>query len=174
MRDELLTEAAHTTTLPIARFKARKPEPPARRHDDAVTSEPGLADDDRQPVIAVNDQGLTLGLDSSRAWIIWDRTNTVWAAQDRLPWLLPLLERPPDALAATVTATGAESLLPALLRFALESSSRYWAGLALGWLEAGFPATDVDTALANLKDSTDQPQPLRHRALRLWRKATTT
>ena len=26
--DELLTEAARTTTLPIARFKVRKPEPP--------------------------------------------------------------------------------------------------------------------------------------------------
>ena len=28
--DELLTEAARTTTKPIARFKVRKPEPPRR------------------------------------------------------------------------------------------------------------------------------------------------
>ena len=139
-----------------------------------MTPEPRLTDNDRQPVIAVNDQGLTLGLDSSGTWIIWDRTDTVWAAQDRLLWLLPLLERPSDAVVATITAAGAESFLPALLRFALESWSRYWAGLALGWLEAGFPATDVVTSLASLKDSPDKPQPIRHRALRLWRKATAT
>jgi hypothetical protein len=29
---ELLTEAARTTTRPIARFKVRKPEPPRQRH----------------------------------------------------------------------------------------------------------------------------------------------
>nr|BFE67261.1 hypothetical protein GCM10020092_005620 [Actinoplanes digitatis] len=31
--DELLAEVARTTTRPIARFKARKPEPPRRRPD---------------------------------------------------------------------------------------------------------------------------------------------
>lgn len=103
------------------------------RHDDPVTHEPRLVDDDRQPVIAVNDQGLTLGLDSAGAWIIWDRTNTVWAAQDPLLWLLPLLQRPPDAVTDTITATGADdSLIPASLRFALTSWSKYWVGLALG------------------------------------------
>jgi hypothetical protein len=59
-----------------------------------------------------------------------------------------------------------------VLRFALESWSDYWAGLALGWLEAGYPSTGLLDTLHALKDSPRQPQPVRHRALRLWRAAT--
>jgi hypothetical protein len=79
---------------------------PARHQDDAVTPEQRSSDDDRQPVITINDQGLTLGLDANRAWIIWNRTNTTWPAQDRLLWLLPLLEQPPDEVEATIASTG--------------------------------------------------------------------
>src|SRR2546421_256726 len=41
-----------------------------------------------------------------------------------------------DAVVREITATGARpQLLPALLRFALTSSSWYWTGPAFGWLE---------------------------------------
>jgi hypothetical protein len=138
-----------------------------------VTPEPSPADDDRQAVILINKDGLTLGLDPAGTWIIWGPAKSTEPAREGLLWLLPLLERPPDEVTGTVTAAGAdESPIPALLRFALVSRSSYWAGLALGWLEAGFPATDLIGTLAKLKDSPTQPQPIRHRALRLWREAT--
>ncbi|MEU9509153.1 hypothetical protein AB0D32_23065 [Micromonospora sp. NPDC048170] len=141
-----------------------------------MTPDPRPAtDDDRQPVILINKQGLTLGLDPTGAWIIWGPTNAVRPAQERLLWLLPLLERPPHEVTTAVTNTEAdESIIPALLRFALESWSSYWAGLALGWLEAGVPTTNLINTLADLKDSPTQPQPIQHRALQLWRTATTT
>ncbi|WP_416904442.1 hypothetical protein [Micromonospora echinospora] len=133
------------------------------------------ADNDRHPVILINKQGLTLGLDPTGAWIIWGPANAVRPAQERLLWLLPLLERPPHEVTTAVTTTGADqSIIPALLRFALESWSSYWAGLALGWLEAGVPTTDLINSLAYLKDCQTQPQPIQNRALRLWRTATTT
>ncbi len=129
---------------------------------------------DHQPVIAINNRGLTLGLDRTGAWIIWDQTESVWAAQDRLLWLLPLLERSPDEVTATIADSRAsdQSLLPALLRFALTAWGRYWPGLALDWLEAGFPVTGLTDTLAVLKDSPSRPQPIQHRALRLWRAAS--
>jgi hypothetical protein len=46
--------------------------------------------------------------------------------------------------------------------------STYWRGLALVWLESTWPTTDVLDVLAELKDDRAVPQPLRHRALRLW------
>jgi hypothetical protein len=143
-------------------------QPPC--HDDRVTSPSDFTGKARRPVLAINDRGLTLGLDNHGSWIIWDQDNTVWPAHDHLLGLLPLLERPLDAINNALSADNAEEqLLPALLRFALSSWSDYWAGLALGWLEAGFPGTDLVEALQELKDSPQQPQPIRHRALRLWR-----
>ncbi|GAA1857065.1 hypothetical protein GCM10009687_25240 [Asanoa iriomotensis] len=124
---------------------------------------------DRRPVILVNDQGLTLGLDSAGGWIMWGPNHPVQPAEDRLLWLLPLLERPPDEVTgAFAEAQADESFVPALLRFAVESRSDYWAGLALRWLETGYPATALTSTLATLKDSRTQPQSVRHRALRLW------
>jgi hypothetical protein len=144
-----------------------------------VTSEPNPGNRNDRPVIAVNDRGLTLGVDADGAWVIWNEDDTprpgdtVWLAHDRLMWLLPLLQKPQQVVIEAVTAVKAESaLLPAVLRFALESWSDYWAGLALGWLEAGYPSTGLLDALHALKDSARQPQPVRHRALRLWRTAT--
>ncbi|WP_433043300.1 hypothetical protein [Dactylosporangium sp. CS-033363] len=48
---------------------------------------------------------------------------------------------------------------------------RCWTGLALGWLEHGFPTAEVMDDLAALKDAPDRGQPIRHRALRVYRKA---
>jgi hypothetical protein len=85
--------------------------------------------------------------------------------------LLPLLERPPgEVVAAVVQAQVLESPLPAMVRFALTSSSNYWRALALVWLEQGFPSIDVLDVLAELKDLRTLPHPLRHRALRLSRR----
>lgn len=157
----------------VSGLKAADPRLHDVRDDDPVPREPGPLDGRRRPVILVNTQGLALGLDPAGTWIIWGPTNPARPAHERLLWLLPLLERPPDEVTGAVTVAGAdEPLIPALLRFALGSWSSYWAGLALGWLEAGFPMADLTDALARLKDSPTQPQPVRHRALGLWRKAT--
>jgi hypothetical protein len=144
-----------------------------------VTSQPNPGNRHTRPVIAFNDRGLTLGVDADGAWVIWTEDDTgrpghtVWLAHDRLMWLLPLLQKPQEVVIKAVTAADADSeLLPSVLRFVLESWSDYWAGLALGWLEAGYPSTGLLDTLHALKDSPRQPQPMRHRALRLWRAAT--
>ncbi|ONH26608.1 hypothetical protein BL253_24515 [Pseudofrankia asymbiotica] len=54
---------------------------------------------------------------------------------------------------SVITAEAGASLIPALLRFVLESWSGYWAGMALGWFEAGIPGTDLINTLAGLEDS---------------------
>ncbi len=138
-----------------------------------MTPQPGSADETRTLVIAVHDHGLTLGVDSDGTWILWNDSNTVWLAQDHLMWLMPLLQKSPDVVTDAISSAGAgDSPLPTVLRFALECWTDYWAGLALGWLEAGYPSTGLLNALEALKDSRQQPQSVRHRALRLWRKAS--
>jgi hypothetical protein len=148
------------------------------RHDEPVTSEPSPADRDDRPVIAINDRGLMLGVDAGGTWIIWNEDDTVWPmhtvwlAHDHLIWLLPLLQKPQDVVIEAISGAHADSsLLPAVLRHALGCWSAYWVGLALDWLEAGYPSTGLLDALHALKDSR-QPQPVRHRALRLWRTTT--
>jgi hypothetical protein len=113
-----------------------------------VTSQPNRRNGQDCPVIAVNDRGLTLGVDADGAWIIWDEddtarlTHTAWRAHDRLMWLMPLLQKPQQVVIEAMScANAASELLPSVLRVALESWSDYWAGLALRWLEAGYPST---------------------------------
>jgi hypothetical protein len=149
------------------------------RHDEHVTSEPHSDDRDDRPVIAINDRGLTLGVDAEGTWIIWNEDDTVWPlhtvwlAYDHLLWLLPLLQKPQDVVIEAISGADADDkLLPAVLGYALGCWSDYWAGLALEWLEAGYPSTELRDALQALKNATRQPQPVRHRALGLWRKAT--
>jgi hypothetical protein len=141
-----------------------------------VTSQPNQDRTGDRAVIAINDRGLTLGVDGGGTWIIWRQDDAawgVWPAYDHLLWLLPLLTKPQDAVSDAISGAGADSgMLPAVLRFALGSWSDFWAGLALGWLEAGYPPTELLDALQTLKDAPRQSQPVRHRALRLWRKAT--
>ncbi len=136
----------------------------------------GTAGESSRPMIAVNDRGLVLAQDSSGAWIIQGAADGMtYAAGDRLVWLLPLLERSrTDVMAALSQASHAETPLPALVRFALTASGEYWPAQALGWLESGWPVADVVDALAEMKDSPTLPQPLRHRALRLWRATTSS
>lgn len=93
-------------------------------------------------------------------------------------WLLPLLEKPfetaaldlPDAASALSKkyTLPADIALHPLVITALTSHSEYWSGLALKWLEDGFP---VDIALTELlahcaEDKT-RSQSCRHRARRI-------
>ena len=142
------------------------------RHDDPVGSVRRSFKKDVRPVMVVNDHGLTLGVDSAGNWLIWDRHHAASPVRDRLLWLLPLLERAPDAVVPGIAAIEAGGeLMSALLRSALGSTSQYWTSMALRWLEAGYPVGEFANILAALKDSPLQTQPVRHRALRLWRKA---
>jgi hypothetical protein len=87
-------------------------------------------------------------------------------------WLLPLLERSPaDVSAALPQVSLADTPLPALVRFALTASGEHWPAVALGWLESGWPIDNLLDVLAEMKDARELSQPLRHRALRLWREA---
>ena len=140
-------------------------------HDEPVGSA-RRSNQDLQPVMVVNDHGLTLGVDSAGTWLIWDQHHAASPVRDRLLWLLPLLERAPDVVVPGIAAieSGGE-LMSALLRSALGSASQYWASMALRWLEAGYPVEEFANILAALKDSPLQTQPVRHRALTLWRRA---
>lgn len=93
-------------------------------------------------------------------------------------WLFPLLEKPfeaaaielPDAvriLQKKYTLPAEISLQPLVLT-ALVSHSEYWAGLALQWLEDGFPLDfELTETLAFCAENKAIPQSLRHKARRL-------
>ena len=170
-RSILTSETAHISwpalSGPVNRAGLRKV-----RHDDPVRSVRRSLKEDPRPVMVVNDHGLTLGVDSAGTWLIWDQHHAASPARDRLLWLLPLLERPPDVVVPGIAALDAGGeLMSALVRSALGSASQYWTSMALRWLEAGYPVGEFANILAVLKDSPLQTQPVRHRALTLWRKA---
>nr|BFE59494.1 hypothetical protein GCM10020063_040200 [Dactylosporangium thailandense] len=75
------------------------------------------------------------------------------SAADHLAWLLPLLERRPADVVATLSSASptSETLLLALLRFALTSWGRYWPGLVLTWLESGWPSSGLLGVLAEMR-----------------------
>jgi hypothetical protein len=86
--------------------------------------------------------------------------------------LLPLLERPYRQIAAAVAAeTLSAPPWDELLAFALGWPTEYWPGLALAWLEDGYPLGGVRAAVTLLRDDSGRSQPLRHRALRLCKGA---
>jgi hypothetical protein len=96
-------------------------------------------------------------------------------------WLLPLLEKPfqtaaldlPDAVKALSEkyALAAEITLQPLVITALTSHSEYWSGLALNWLEDGFPIDlELTAVLAHCAEDRAFSQSRRHRARRLARK----
>lgn len=122
-----------------------------------------------RPVVAINDHGLVLGLDADGSWVVVDggQVRGVAAGSD-LMMLLPLLEQPHHQLAAAVAAQAPSSPpWDDLLAFALGWPTEYWPGLALAWLEDGYPLAGVRDAVAVLRDDSRRSQPLRHRALRL-------
>ncbi|WP_416362956.1 hypothetical protein [Pseudomonas sp. NFX183] len=93
-------------------------------------------------------------------------------------WLLPLLEKPfemavldlPDAvsvLSKKYTLPTDIALQPLVIT-ALTSHSEYWSGLALKWLEDGFPVDIAMTALlAHCAEDKTLSQSHRQRARRL-------
>ncbi|GAA0560440.1 hypothetical protein GCM10010172_49440 [Paractinoplanes ferrugineus] len=126
-----------------------------------------------RPVVAIGNHGLVLGLDADASWVVVDGEQVRGVALGaNLMMLLPLLEQPHRRLSAAVAA---EVLLvppwDELLVFALGWPTEYWPGLALGWLEDGYPLAGVRNAVCVVKDDTRRSQPLRHRALRLSRGA---
>lgn len=93
-------------------------------------------------------------------------------------WLLPLLEKPFEMAALDLPgktrALGKKYTLPTeialqpLVVTALTSHSEYWAGLALQWLEDGFPLDlELSQVLAHCIENRTWPQSYRHRARKL-------
>jgi hypothetical protein len=125
------------------------------------------------PVLPVDDRGLVLGVAKDGAWVVSDGDGELRSADAALMALLPLLERPFHKVAAAVAVqAGAQRSAPpwaALVRCALVWPTEYWPGLALGWLEEGYPTDGLVEVLAGLKDAPGRSQPLRRRALRLWK-----
>ena len=85
--------------------------------------------------------------------------------------LLPLLERPFRQVVEQTPSGCAGAPWDELVVFALEWPTEYWPGLALGWLESGYPLSGVRHAVADTKADQRRSQPFRHRALRLCRQA---
>jgi hypothetical protein len=93
-------------------------------------------------------------------------------------WLLPLLEKPFETAALdlpdAVSALSEKYTLPADVAFqplvilALMSHSEYWSGLALKWLEDGFPIdVELNALLAHCAEDKTLSQSRRLRARRL-------
>ncbi len=93
-------------------------------------------------------------------------------------WLLPLLEKPLEEgaqeLPGAIKALGERCTLPAdialqpLVVTALTSHSDYWSGLALKWLEDGFPMDpELTTLLVQSTEDRTLSQSQRHRARKL-------
>jgi hypothetical protein len=138
---------------------------------------PGMGGVDKslRLVLAINDSGLHLVQDYAGSWLIQGAADgLVYAAEDRLAWLLPLLERGWTDLSAALPTPLSATPIPAVVRFGLTAWGEYWPTLALQWLESGWPSQDLLDVLADMKDSRTLSQPLRHRALRLWSIASRT
>lgn len=124
-------------------------------------------------VVAVGRIGLSLAVAEDGTWVV---VRDGWPARPvtgMVMALLPLLERPYGQVTREVAAR-APSGHPDppwedVLRLALTwRAAEYWPGLAVGWLEEGFPASSLLDELAALKDMPHRSQVLRHRALRIW------
>jgi hypothetical protein len=138
------------------------------RHDRMLAM--GVAGNNPHPALAINDRGLLLAQDRVGAWLIHGSADgLIYVAEERLIWLLPLLERSRSDLSAALPNTPlADTPIPALVRFALSAWGEYWPALALAWLETGWPAQGLLDVLTDMKDSQELSQQLRLRAHRLW------
>ena len=88
---------------------------------------------------------------------------------DSLIGLLPVLEH--SHLEAQAFESAGLLRLPELVVFALKEGSAYWAGLALNWLEAGFPFSEcIKTELLFASQRPELDQATRHRLYALHRK----
>jgi len=91
------------------------------------------------------------------------------ARKDSLIGLLPVLEH--GHLEAQAFENVEALRLTDLVTFAVKEGSAYWAGLALSWLEAGFPIpVSLRSELLLVSQRSTLDQSLRHRAYALHRK----
>ncbi|MEU8253331.1 hypothetical protein AB0C06_03555 [Micromonospora inaquosa] len=125
---------------------------------------------DNRVVMAIGKHELRLGLDSGGHWIVLStKDGRHWTPAENIQSLLPLLEQRYEAV--TTLRTDQASDPPPwddLVRYALSCWSDYWAGLALGWLEDGYPAAPFRDTVRSLKDAPERTEIIRQRSLRLW------
>ena len=98
------------------------------------------------------------------------------SGQHCLP-LLPLLEYPrlkgveeivEGASKCAAFRDRADTLASSVVAFALSEASQYWVGLALAWLEDGFPISpEIRAELLSVTGRKSLPQAQRHAAWRL-------
>jgi hypothetical protein len=123
-------------------------------------------------VSAVGKYGLELAVTEDGSWVVGRDADSARPVSANMMALLPFLERPyrevTEAVAARKPPGQPDLPWVEIVRLALTWRTEYWAGLALGWLEDGFPADGLLDELAAVKDASWRPQPLRHRALRIW------
>ncbi|MBG6101434.1 hypothetical protein IW249_001848 [Micromonospora vinacea] len=125
--------------------------------------------DDNRVVMAIGKHELRLGVDPEGNWIVLSTSDgRQWTPDENIRSLLPLLERRhKDVTTLNTDLVSAPPPWDDLVRYALSCWSDYWAGLALGWLEDGYPAAPFRDTLQSLKDAPERSSAIRHRALRL-------
>jgi hypothetical protein len=137
-----------------------------------VLDDEPMAGDAWRPVIAINNGGLILGIDAEGCWKVVDGGQVRGPASGRnLMMLLPLLEHPYQQMVELTAANCPGPLWDDLLRFSLDWPTEYWPGLAMTWIEDGYPLALVRDAVAAVNDDPRRSQQLRHRALRLCKRA---
>lgn len=127
---------------------------------------------DWQPVLRIGHFGLHLGVTQTN-WVVGRPGEPAKNADQGITWLLPALEKPyadvHDTLAQGALTSEGAPLWDEVVRCALLEGGEHWANCGLSWLEEGYPVADVVDSLRRLKDAPGRSQPLRHRALRLWK-----
>jgi hypothetical protein len=127
---------------------------------------------DWQPVLRIGHIGAYLGV-TPTSWVVGRPGEPAQNADQVIPWLLPALEKPyahvQDSPAQGALTAKGTPLWDEVVRCALLEGSEHWANCGLSWLEEGYPAVAMGDALRQLKDAPGKSQPLRHRALRLWK-----
>ncbi len=131
--------------------------------------------------MAIGHHGLVLGVGPDGSWCVIEAGAVRAPATGRnLMMLLPLLERPCAQVSAEVTdqVPGAfpGRMWDELLGHALGWPTDYWPGLALAWVEDGYPVERVQGAVAAFGADRRRAQPVRARvaALRAPLRMTST
>jgi hypothetical protein len=127
-----------------------------------------------RPVLAINDQGLVLGVIADGSWAVGGDSLPIGSARGRtrLRSLLPLLERPFREVEAVVTQRISGQPSPPwseLLTMALRWPTEYWADRALDWIEGGYAGHELSGVLDEAGQMPARSQQFRHRILRLRR-----
>jgi hypothetical protein len=127
-----------------------------------------------RPVLAINDQGLELGVTADGSWAVGGDSLPIGPARERtrLRSLLPLLKRPFGEVEAAVTERTSGQPGPPwseLLTMALRWPTEYWADCALDWIEGGYTGSELSNVLDEAGQVPGRSQHFRHRAQRLRR-----